>query len=206
MNRQEKNSLRFQQIVASALVEFGTKSYGEASINLICKNGGISKGSLYHYFKDKDALYLYCVKEAFDALVYELDKGTITFQPVEKAITHYLSLRQQFFVKNPRYAFLFTSALAHPPAHLLAEIEEIKKELETFNLSYYQKAIEHVTLKSDYTKEEAIDYFLIFQESFNHYFQNKKYTDYQALIADHELKLAKLLRIILYGMAQEEMK
>lgn len=196
--------MHFQRIVASARIEFGTKSYGEASMNTICKNGEISKGSLYHYFKDKDALYLYCVKAVFESLVATLNEGKDTFDQGEKAITHYLSLRQRFFNENPYEAFIFTSTLLHPPIHLLQEIKEIKKELEAFNNAYYQKAIEHLTLKSDYTKEEAVTYFLIFQESFNHYFQNKSYENYQAFIADHELKLNKLLKIILYGMAQEE--
>ena len=68
MNRDEKNLQTRQKIIDNALSEFSEKSYGEASLNSICATGNLSKGIIYHYFKDKDQLYLICVKECFDAL------------------------------------------------------------------------------------------------------------------------------------------
>ena len=40
--------------MSSAIKEFGRYSFAEASLNNICKEGNISKGIIYHYFKDKD--------------------------------------------------------------------------------------------------------------------------------------------------------
>ena len=37
-------------------------------MNNICKNAAISKGIIYHYFKDKDELYLACIQECYRAL------------------------------------------------------------------------------------------------------------------------------------------
>lgn len=204
ITQEEKKSFRFQRIVDAALVEFGTKHYEVASINQICKQGGIAKGSIYHYFKDKDALYLYCVRESIDALIEKLNQKADSFQVGVQGIQEYFSLRHTFFREYPNYAFIFTNALLNPPTHLIAEIKEIKVVLDIFNLTYYEKALEEVQLKEDFTKNEAIEYFLIFQESFNHYFQQKTYDNYQDLIVAHEVKLNKLLKIILYGMVQEE--
>ncbi|MEG1873185.1 MAG: TetR/AcrR family transcriptional regulator, partial [Ruthenibacterium sp.] len=61
MKRDEKNLASRRKILDSALAEFGANGYGLSSINTICSAGGISKGILYHYFKDKDELYLACV-------------------------------------------------------------------------------------------------------------------------------------------------
>lgn len=44
-------------IIAAAVVEFGENSYDAASINKIIKASGTSKGTFYHYFSDKKALY-----------------------------------------------------------------------------------------------------------------------------------------------------
>lgn len=134
MKRKEKSLLSRKKIINSAIAEFGINSYAEASLNAICKNSNISKGIIYHYFKDKDELYLVCVTECFDSLTNFLNSKKITFDNVE----------------------------------------------------------------------EAIEYFLIFQESFNNYFQNKIYEDYRKLVDDHELKLRKLLKIMLYGIAMGE--
>lgn len=78
MKRKEKNLQSRQRILEGALKEFSAKSYGEASLNNICNDNGMSKGIIYYYFKDKDELYLLCVKECFDALTsYLFTAGAI---------------------------------------------------------------------------------------------------------------------------------
>lgn len=206
MKREERNLLTRQKIINSAIAEFGTNSYAEASLNTICKNGSISKGIIYHYFKDKDELYLVCVTECFHSLTTFLNSNKIIFNNVEEDIKKYLDMRQQFFNENPYFANIFTIALLQPPKHLIGEIKEIKTKLDELNVNYYEQALQNVNLKNDISREEAIEYFLIFQESFNNYFQNKIYDDYRKLVDDHELKLSKILKIMLYGIAKEETK
>lgn len=46
-----------QLILDAAKKEFGSVSYHEASINKIIKDAGISRGSFYMYFNDKEDLY-----------------------------------------------------------------------------------------------------------------------------------------------------
>ena len=48
-------------ICQSALEEFSTYDYAEASINRIIKQAKISRGSFYTYFDDKNDLYIYCM-------------------------------------------------------------------------------------------------------------------------------------------------
>lgn len=204
MNREEKNLLSRQKIIDSAIAEFGTNSYAEASLNAICKNGNISKGIIYHYFKDKDELYLVCVTECIERLTTFLNSKKITFNNAEEDIKKYFDMRHEFFIENPYFSNIFTNALLQPPKHLIAQIKEIKAELDKVNVDYYEQVLQNVNLKSDVCLEEAIEYFLIFQESFNNYFQNKTYGDFRKLFDEHELKLSKLLKIMLYGIAKEE--
>ena len=206
MKRKEKNLLTRQKIIDNAVAEFGTNSYAESSLNTICKNGNISKGIIYHYFKDKDDLYLVCVTECFNKLTTFLNSKRIGFNNVEEDIKKYLDMRQQFFNENPYFSNIFISALLQPPKHLVAQIKEIKAELDALNVDYYEQALQNANLKDDVSREEAVEYFLMFQESFNNYFQNKIYKDYRKLVDDHELKLSKLLKIMLYGIAKEEIK
>jgi len=46
-----------QEIIDAAIREFGEHSYDAASINRIIKASGTSKGTFYHYFRDKKDLY-----------------------------------------------------------------------------------------------------------------------------------------------------
>lgn len=47
-----------QSILTAAKKEFSSVSFHDASINKIIKDAGISRGSFYMYFKDKEDLYL----------------------------------------------------------------------------------------------------------------------------------------------------
>jgi TetR/AcrR family transcriptional regulator len=48
-----------ERILAAALGEFSDKGYEQASVNTMVSASGIAKGSIYQYFKDKKALFLY---------------------------------------------------------------------------------------------------------------------------------------------------
>jgi TetR/AcrR family transcriptional regulator len=51
-----------QRIINAALDEFAQKGYKNASTNEIVKNANISKGLLFHYFKNKKNLFIYLVE------------------------------------------------------------------------------------------------------------------------------------------------
>ena len=45
------------RILKAAALEFGTHGYADASLNRIVEQAGISKGSMYYYFEDKEDLF-----------------------------------------------------------------------------------------------------------------------------------------------------
>lgn len=206
MKREEKKLQSRQKIMDAAIQEFGEKNYGEASLNTICDTGNLSKGIIYHYFTDKDELYLACVKECFDKLTSFLNRDDYDFTDFQRGINNYLAARYQFFRQYPHYSHLFFSTFLQPPTHLIKQIQELRKDFDVQSTRYYETALSHITLRENITKEEAMEYFFIFQEMFNGYFQSKAYenTDFNSLIKDHEMKLSKLLNMMLYGIAKED--
>ena len=46
------------ELYASAIAEFVSAGYDQASINTILKNAGMSKGQFYYHFANKEALYM----------------------------------------------------------------------------------------------------------------------------------------------------
>ncbi|MCJ7603545.1 MAG: TetR/AcrR family transcriptional regulator, partial [Desulfobulbaceae bacterium] len=57
-----------EKIVAAAVSEFARHGYSKASMNTIVRDAGISKGSLYQYFHNKEVLFVY-IFERFTRLV-----------------------------------------------------------------------------------------------------------------------------------------
>jgi Transcriptional regulator len=49
------------KLLKAAMKEFSQKLFEDASINQIIKNAGISRGSFYTYFEDKEDIYFYII-------------------------------------------------------------------------------------------------------------------------------------------------
>lgn len=57
---------RRQEILEAALRAFGEKGYDKTSVNDIVKASGLSKGTLYWYFENKQAIFIALVRRVFD--------------------------------------------------------------------------------------------------------------------------------------------
>jgi AcrR family transcriptional regulator len=57
------------QIIRVATEEFAERGYERASLNRILVRSGMSKGSLYYYFADKDDLYRTVLKAYSDRML-----------------------------------------------------------------------------------------------------------------------------------------
>lgn len=77
----------------SAMLEFGENTFKKTSADSIAKRANISKGLLFHYFKDKREMYLYLFQYAIDECMDIFNKhilkasyfrGTDFFQTLEK--------------------------------------------------------------------------------------------------------------------------
>lgn len=95
-------------VISAAVHEFSKNNYNTASINQICKNSNIPKGSFYQYFTDKLDLYVYimtlAIKEKirfFSAVTEEFNTLTLLEQ------FRLLFLKgMEFARKHPLYAAL----------------------------------------------------------------------------------------------------
>ncbi|MEG2701207.1 MAG: TetR/AcrR family transcriptional regulator [Clostridia bacterium] len=203
MNRDEKNLQTREKIVGSALREFSEKSYGEASLNTVCAAGNISKGIIYHYFKDKDELYLACVRECFDALTgYLANVVTISGATVEAALERYFDARIAFFAEHPHYLRLFCNAIMNPPAHLLDALAEITADFDALNLSVLTGLLSAVNLRPGITVEEVVAVFREYQDFVNTRFQMQ--AAQESTLKEHEERCRRSLKILLYGIIERE--
>lgn len=100
MKRELKTELTKQKIINAAIHEFSRIGYEKGSINEICKSG-INKGLIYHNFKNKDELYLICVKISCDSFLDLID------QKLEKVeLNHYFKLREEYSAREESCIFL----------------------------------------------------------------------------------------------------
>lgn len=182
--------------------EFGRNGYVGGTVNNICKTG-INKGLIYHNFKDKDELYLACLKISCDKLTaYIKEKNG------PGNLGEYMNVRMEFFRECPNEARIFFEALLNPQQKLQVEIQKIMGELEEINERVYRNTVQSVTLREGVTMEDALSYFRQMQTMFNGYFSSPAYqnTPLEEKIKIHEANIPKLLDFMLYGIAKGEGK
>ena len=203
MKRDEKNMLTRRKILDGAFREFGEKSFGDASLNAICSDALLSKGIIYHYFKDKDELYLACVKECFDALTEFLGAlAQMDALPIEQALSRYFDARTAFFAEHPLYLGIFCSAVMNPPVHLSPAIKESTAGFDVQTISILTALVQTVKLRPDVTTEEVVEIFREYQDFVNARFQMK--ASGASALREHELRCRRSLQVLLYGVVERE--
>ena len=75
MTQKERQEHSRQEILRAALEEFGRRDYEQVNMEQICKNHGISKGMMYHYYSGRDELFLLCVRDTFERLTAHVEAG-----------------------------------------------------------------------------------------------------------------------------------
>lgn len=75
-----------EKIINAALDEFVQRGYDKASTNEIVKNAEISKGLLFHYFKNKKKLYLYLYDFCLNTVKHEF------YQKIDFEETNFISM------------------------------------------------------------------------------------------------------------------
>lgn len=207
MKREEQNEKSRKRILEAAIAEYGSKSFGETSINTICKENGISKGLIYHYFGNVDQLFLACVEECFLKMYEYLEANVcIDLEDSNATMDSFFKVRCAFFESNPLLAHIFSMALFQAPSHLKKEIKERKCKLEQFNRNFLNQFLASFELRDGITIEEAIEYIITFSEFYNNSFSSEEmqgYTQGERLDL-HEKRMSKAIDLLFYGIGKKE--
>ena len=128
MTQKERQDRSKEEICRAAMEEFGTLGYDKVTMERICGNHGISKGMMYHYYSNKDELFLLCVERTFTDLKahVERDMGELEGQTFLDTIKNFFMIREYYFQLHPKARMIFEEVLLHPPKHLVAQIQELR--------------------------------------------------------------------------------
>src|SRR5947199_9604269 len=106
---------RPRQILAAALEVFGEHGLANARLEDIAKRAGLSKGTIYLYFPNKEALFREMVRHT---VVSQLEEGERRFGTMNGTATEALTdfMRQYWtFIRSSQFAPLFRLIHAELP-------------------------------------------------------------------------------------------
>ncbi len=199
MRKEDKTQRTVERILTAGIEEFGRNGYRRGSLNAISASG-INKGLIYHNFKDKDDLYLACVKRSLDDMVTSIQEA------MQDPSVDYSNARLRFFAEHEAEARLFLESAVSPPDHLKKEIQTLRQPLEELNRSQFQKILDKQTLRKGISPEDAYRWFAYMEVAFNLSFgqYDSENEDFRERLEKHEKNAAALIDRILYGIAEKK--
>lgn len=201
MNREEKNQITKEKIKNSAIREFALHGYEVASLNEVCKKGGISKGIIYHYFQSKEDLYIECIEECFRKITEYLQEN-IDISNEENLLMRYFDVRMDFLRNNQDLARLFCGGILAPPEMLKDRLRKAEEPFDEFNVMILHEIISKCKIRSELNESDILRVFNKFQNFINAGYPNA--IDDPESFSKHEEDCRNAMNIFLYGIIGRE--
>src|SRR5918999_5443995 len=100
-------------ILAAAVAEFTEKGYAGARIDAIAERSGANKRMIYHYFGDKDGLYMAVLESAYVGIrSAEAELHLADLEPVQ-AIERLVDFTWDYFIAHPEFISILSAENLH---------------------------------------------------------------------------------------------
>src|ERR1700743_3724791 len=80
---------RRERVLRAAMAEFGAQGYSGGSLNVIAREAGVAKGSLFQYFDDKFDFFAYVAEQASLSIYAEM-LSHLTAPPAGRSFVDHL--------------------------------------------------------------------------------------------------------------------
>ncbi len=134
--REEKKAL----IMQTALEIFAEKTFQGASVSMIAKKAGISKGLIYNYFESKEDLLKQIILQVWDSFVILFEsKNTDNFN--ENDFEEIITISFEMLKKDYKFWKLYISLVMQPAAikFLEEKIPDFMEQYLNLYVNYYRK-------------------------------------------------------------------
>lgn len=193
-------------IIDVSIAEFSKYGYENSSTNRIVQEAGISKGSLFKYFKHKDELFFYILDFVTQELAMSLVQEISALpKNLFERIIRYSELEFAWYVKHPNECKLITTAFTKNDTAMYQKIEA-RYSLKGQNI--YYKLLEDIdTSILKWDKKMTITILKWFLKGFNENFishiQEQNKSDIDRLQQEYVKSLSEYLTILKYGLIAE---
>ena len=198
----ELNDSKKQTILSTAIAEFATCGFTNASTNIIVKKAGISKGSLFKYFAGKEDLYFFILDTVTEELIGSLNKQTATLSSeLFQRVIDYSALEFSWYAQNPEKSKLIINAFAK------SDTEIYQKTIKRYALKdsdIYYKLLEDIDLSNfRWDRQKTIDILKWFLKGFNEDFLehiSNETASFEHLHNEYVRKLTEYMEILKTGL------
>ncbi|WP_181705215.1 TetR family transcriptional regulator [Chthonobacter rhizosphaerae] len=105
-------------ILAAAIREFAEKGFDGARVDVIARRAGTNKRMLYHYYGDKEALYLRVLEEAYGSIRFAERRLDLARRDPEEGIRELALFTWHYFLDHPEFLSLLGTENLMKARHL----------------------------------------------------------------------------------------
>jgi TetR/AcrR family transcriptional regulator len=138
------------RIINSAIKEFAQKGYDSASTNEIVKEASISKGLLFHYFKNKKQLFFFLFDYCYNVVADEFYKKVdLTERDFFKRIRQAVQIKTELQTQYPDILTFIQEAMMQESAEIKVEFDKKIQELTAVNINIIYEGIDLSKFRDD---------------------------------------------------------
>lgn len=147
-----------ERILNAAINEFAKKGFKNASTNEIVKEAGISKGLLFHYFKNKKQLYLFLYDYLMEIIKEEyFQKPWINEKDFLEKIRMASLTKLELYRKYPLIFKFFLTAYSETDGEVRNEVADRNQKLKEANLPRVYDNVDLSNLREEVDHQKAIN-------------------------------------------------
>lgn len=146
------------RILNAAMKEFAQKGFEKASTNEIVKEADISKGLLFHYFKDKKNLFLFLYDHCIDVSTNEFYKKiNLDEKDFFIRVNQMCTIKFELLNKYPEMFRFIETAYMENSKSVKKELDERKEKLIKINSIKVFEGFDLSKFKEDIDVKKAIN-------------------------------------------------
>lgn len=158
-----------ERILNAATKEFAEKSYANASTNEIVKDAGISKGLLFHYFKNKKELYLFLYDYYLEVIVNDLFAKIDLDEPdIFKKYRGITFIKFELMKKHPEMFNFIRTAFEEDSPEVKVEFDKRSKDVLKSSYSRLASSIDVTRFKEGIDVQKAMNIIFWSLEAFGY--------------------------------------
>lgn len=142
--RAEQSVQRRAAILAAALAEFSARGFAATRLDDVARRAGVAKGTIYLYFRDKEALFQELVRAELGPVVAALESASIADAPMRAVVEHLIALFAREIFGTRRKDVIRLVLTEGPRFPAIAEF-------------YYREVVEHVMKVIRRVAQQAVE-------------------------------------------------
>jgi AcrR family transcriptional regulator len=105
-------------LLAAARDEFAEHGLGGARVDRIAERAGVDKRLIYHYFENKDSLFLAVLEDTYRSIRAAEQQLHLTDLPPAEAVRRLTEFTWNYYLEHPEFLTLLNSENLHRGRHL----------------------------------------------------------------------------------------